>query len=129
MTIFGAGLRSGVDPDLPVDLFLGEGEVVAGNSGARWMPRYSPYTTPPSASCRVRIQEVRQRHHDAVFVRQLVQHRVDGAGISTVRYVLSSLSRAVIVFAVVPGRAVERVAGGIGDEARGPLDGRAAARS
>ena len=120
------GLLSGVDPDLPVDRLLREGEVVAGDAGGLVDAQVLPVDDAlHERRVGIGVQDVREGNHDPVLVRQLVQDAVDGGGH------LDGQVRVVVLveggqgLAVVPDGAIEGVAGGVGGEPGRPLDGHA----
>ena len=119
-------LLSGIDPDLPVDGLLGEGEMMAGHAGGLVDAQVLPVDDAlHQRRVDIGVQEVREGNHDAVLVRQLVQDGVDGGG-----HLHGQIRVVVLVeggqgLAVVPDGAIERVAGGVGGEPGRPLDGHA----
>ena len=111
----GQRLLAGVDPDLPLDRVLGEREVVAGDARGLVDAQVAPVGhARHEHGVGIGVEEIGQRQHDPVLVLELVEGRVDrprglDRGVDVVLLVEQRHRPA-----VVPGGAVERVAGRVG---------------
>ena len=109
------GLLARVDPDLPFDGVLREGEVVARDARRLVDAQVAPVGHAlHQHGVGIGVQEVGERQHDAVLVLELVERRVDrrrrlDRGVDVVLLV-EHRDRP----AVVPGGAIERVARRVG---------------